>query len=274
MADVYFMHSIAHVIAGFREEAALTQSQLAQRLGKPQSFISKLESGERSLRVEELPQIAQSLGVSPLRIVTRMLGLRSVLDDWDMDEIDFTKLILDNPSMRGLVLGYAAEFMFCRKYLDARTDIMSVKDDDHDRKKKGDRRLWYQEKELIIEVKSIQTNSVRLLQENPRLLRGGTQVDASDRRRVDFSDGTSLDTTCLLVGEFDILAVNCRPFTDNWDFAFALNVDLERSSYKKYSPLQQSKLIKSMQYLTWPLKAGGIFTTDFQDVLDRAWKIK
>lgn len=62
MADVYFMHSIAHVIAGFREEAALTQSQLAQRLGKPQSFISKLESGERSLRVEELPQIAQSLG--------------------------------------------------------------------------------------------------------------------------------------------------------------------------------------------------------------------
>lgn len=274
MADVYFMHSITHVIAGFREEAALTQSQLAQRLGKPQSFISKLESGERSLRVEELPQIAQSLGVSPLRIVTRMLGLRSVLDDWDMDEIDFTKLILDNPSMRGLVLGYAAEFMFCKKYLDARTDIMSVKDDDHDRKKKGDRRLWYQEKELIIEVKSIQTNSVRLLQENPRLLRGGTQVDASDRRRVDFSDGTSLDTTCLLVGEFDILAVNCRPFTDNWDFAFALNVDLERSSYKENSPLQQSKLIKSMQYLTWPLKADGIFTTDFQDVLDRAWKIK
>ena len=151
---------------------------------------------------------------------------------------------------------------------------MSVKDDDHDRKKKGDRRLWYQEKELIIEVKSIQTNSVRLLQENPRLLRGGTQVDASDRRRVDFSDGTSLDTTCLLVGEFDILAVNCRPFADNWDFAFALNVDLERSSYKKYSPLQQSKFIKSMQYLTWPLKADGIFTTDFQDVLDRAWKIK
>jgi len=78
----------------------------------------------------------------------------------------------------------------------------------------------------------------------------------------------------VYLGVFDILAVNCRPFTDNWDFAFALNVDLERSSYKKYSPLQQSKLIKSMQYLTWPLKADGIFTTDFQDVLDRAWKIK
>ena len=91
---------------------------------------------------------------------------------------------------------------------------------------------------------------------------------------MEFDDGTTLSTTCLLVGEFDILAVNCRAFTDDWDFVFALNGELKRSNYKKYTQEQRDNLIKSMQYMTWPLEENSIFTTDFQQILDRAIRLK
>jgi DNA-binding XRE family transcriptional regulator len=45
-----------------REEAGLTQVEAAKRLSKPQSFISKCESGERRLDVVELKSIAKLYG--------------------------------------------------------------------------------------------------------------------------------------------------------------------------------------------------------------------
>lgn len=44
-----------------RDEAGLTQVQVADRLGEPQSFVSKYESGERRLDVLELAQVAEAL---------------------------------------------------------------------------------------------------------------------------------------------------------------------------------------------------------------------
>ena len=42
-----------------REEAGLTQVEVAQALGKPQSFVSKCESGERRVDVIELADFAR-----------------------------------------------------------------------------------------------------------------------------------------------------------------------------------------------------------------------
>ena len=48
-----------------RSDAGLSQAQAAQALGRPQSFVSKIESGERRVDVVEL-QILASLYHQPL----------------------------------------------------------------------------------------------------------------------------------------------------------------------------------------------------------------
>ena len=42
-----------------RIEAGLAQQEVADKLGKPQSYISKIESGERRLDVAEMKKFAQ-----------------------------------------------------------------------------------------------------------------------------------------------------------------------------------------------------------------------
>jgi len=60
-----------------RKDAGVTQEQLAKRLNRPQSFVSKCENGERRLDVIELLQFLQSIGVEPIgflkKIVTSIL---------------------------------------------------------------------------------------------------------------------------------------------------------------------------------------------------------
>ncbi len=52
-----------------RRAADLTQKDLAKRLGKPQSFVSKYERRERRLDVVEFVMIAQAIGIAPSGIV-------------------------------------------------------------------------------------------------------------------------------------------------------------------------------------------------------------
>lgn len=54
-----------------RTEAALTQTELASRLGRPQSFVSKIESGERKLEAVELVAICRALGIPLVEFAAR-----------------------------------------------------------------------------------------------------------------------------------------------------------------------------------------------------------
>jgi transcriptional regulator with XRE-family HTH domain len=52
-----------------RLKAGLTQQQLADRLGEPQSFVAKYEGGERRLDLIELITLLGVLGANPVSIV-------------------------------------------------------------------------------------------------------------------------------------------------------------------------------------------------------------
>jgi len=41
-----------------RKEAGLTQTEVAEKLGRPQSFVAKCESGERRIDIVELSEFA------------------------------------------------------------------------------------------------------------------------------------------------------------------------------------------------------------------------
>ena len=59
----------AHMIAA-RTAAGLTQEALAKQIGKPQSFIAKLERGERSIDVIEFVAIARVIGLDIKEVLT------------------------------------------------------------------------------------------------------------------------------------------------------------------------------------------------------------
>lgn len=54
---------LCELLRNYRERAGLRQVDVAERLGLPQSFVSKYESGERRLDLIELQQVCQALGV-------------------------------------------------------------------------------------------------------------------------------------------------------------------------------------------------------------------
>lgn len=55
-----------------RSEARLTQTEVAERVGQPQSFVSKYESGERRLDVLELRSVCSAIGVSLADFIRRL----------------------------------------------------------------------------------------------------------------------------------------------------------------------------------------------------------
>lgn len=256
-------------IAQARRESGLTQSQLADRLKKPQSFVSKYESGERRLDVVEFIEVCEAMSANPHDVLHKLSGeddQRTIFHHWGVTPAQMTELVRSNPSLRGMILGYVAERK-AQEHFASYIEITDLgKDDDHDRKKKGDRRIQYKGKTLKVEVKSLQTVTVE--QEGSDKWSGKFQCDASDRRTVEFPDGSKLETTLLLRGEFDVLAVNCFAFGDKWRFAFARNQDLPTAQFRKYTDAQKQNLIASMISITWPPEAP--FKENLLEVLEEA----
>ena len=57
-----------------RKAAGLTQTVVAQRLGKPPSYVAKYEGGERRLDVLEFLDIAAAIGFDPCGPIRALLS--------------------------------------------------------------------------------------------------------------------------------------------------------------------------------------------------------
>lgn len=195
-------------------------------------------------------------------------GNKSFMDELGVTAVDIDEMVAENPSLRSFIAGYTAELMLSRTIKDQYQDLLHDlgKPDDHDRDRKGDRHYVFDGKLVRIESKSLQTASLKFDADGVPVS-GKFQCDASDSREVRLSDGSTLRTTCLKVGEFDIVAVNLFGFFSQWRFAYAANEDLPRSKSHKYTKTQKAELLSTNVSITPELKAP--FTWDLTGLVRR-----
>ncbi|MDT0639860.1 helix-turn-helix transcriptional regulator [Citrobacter werkmanii] len=74
MTSVY-SNDYQMVIKALREAriaSGITQQEVACAFGRPQSFIAKVESGERRLDVVEFVRFCRAVNVDPVRILDKL----------------------------------------------------------------------------------------------------------------------------------------------------------------------------------------------------------
>lgn len=181
-----------------------------------------------------------------------------------MDPDALVTLTTQNPSLRGMTYGYVSEAAL-RPLLHTRFGITDAfKPDDHMRKlSKSDLTVTHNGRRYGIQVKSVQTNSIR--QVGPARFECVLQNDVSDSRTIKLPDGSTVQTTCYMIGEYDILAVGLQPFAGRFEFAFKKNKDLTRTRWRKYTEYQKRYLLNTTERLTWPL--GTDWSTDLLSLL-------
>lgn len=76
MASIYSdeYQLVINTLRDARIAQGMTQERLARMLERPQSFVAKVESGERRLDVVEFVRIASLLGIDPREVVGRIVG--------------------------------------------------------------------------------------------------------------------------------------------------------------------------------------------------------
>lgn len=62
-------HKVIGMLRELREQNFLTQKELADRIGSDQTFISKIEIGERRLDIIELKYICEALEISLVEFI-------------------------------------------------------------------------------------------------------------------------------------------------------------------------------------------------------------
>ena len=70
MADAY--SQVVEFLVALRKRQGITQVELARRLGRPQQFVSFVETRERGLNVVEFAVYVRALGADPIEAITHV----------------------------------------------------------------------------------------------------------------------------------------------------------------------------------------------------------
>jgi transcriptional regulator with XRE-family HTH domain len=73
--------ALIRILIETRKQAGMTQQDVAKSLGKPQSYIAKVEGGERRLDVVEFVMLAKALGENPTALFDRLLAALDAMPD-------------------------------------------------------------------------------------------------------------------------------------------------------------------------------------------------
>jgi len=64
---------LVRALVAVREESGLSQSELARRLGRRQSYVWKIENGQQRIDLLELVEICQKCRADPEAVVSKFL---------------------------------------------------------------------------------------------------------------------------------------------------------------------------------------------------------
>ena len=73
--------ALMQVLMEARKESKFTQQELASRLSRPQSFITKVETGERRLDIVEFIEWADALNLPPSNLIARVRESERCIQD-------------------------------------------------------------------------------------------------------------------------------------------------------------------------------------------------
>lgn len=163
----------------------------------------------------------------------------SILSSFSKEEID--DVISENPNLRGYIQGYLAEVAL-KKYLMTLPHVTEVTKIPDSSLQKGDLKVTYKNVIITIEVKSLLTKSIKsdVMHDT---WQGVVGIKNSDKREIEIKGLGTIQTTSLVRGEFDILAISCYAVSGKWDCVFMENEYLPPKDYANPELLKVSFVV-------------------------------
>jgi len=180
----------------------------------------------------------------------------SILSEFTTEEIESS--IEENPSLRGYLQGYLAEIAL-KKQLLLLPGVISVEKIPDQSKDKGDFKVIYKGSPVVIECKSILTDSIKFDTLNDTWY-GRVPLRAAKARNINVEGLGIVNTAHFFKNQFDILAISCYAIDGKWEFLF---VETEYLSIKSPS---MPGLLKSNLVVN-PLTTPCV-TSDITSVLE------
>ncbi len=139
-------------------------------------------------------------------------SIPDLLRSWDLTRAELSEIVAENPSMRGLMFGFVAEYKLKKKWL-LRAGIADlIRPGSHDRKQKFDFGFAYKGEKVRVEVKCLDTPKVRYAD---GVYKGTFQCNASDSREIELPNGEKVTTNCLAWADLTCLRSPSSPLERN-----------------------------------------------------------